>query len=219
MTSQDTEVEVEGADEEVNTPFIIPVVKAKATLEIMTGKLPEHVYREALTLGLKQILNRGQTKLTKEAYPDPAQLKAAALEKAQETLEAMYAGKIRVVGGKSAGDKVPGVVMTEARRIARTLVKEEMKRTGIKVSHVEAKDITKLANALIAQEPWIVEQATEEVNKRGSKKVKIDVSSIPISRKKVEALEAKKAAKVVSATQAGMIANRGRGRPPVQPTR
>jgi hypothetical protein len=213
-----TEIDVEVAtvEEEVSTPFYVPVTKAKTTLEVHTGKLPEHVYRAALDLGLKALLNRGNTKFTKEAYPDPEELKAAALAKAEETLEAMYQGRIRVPGGKGSSDKVPGVVMTEARRIARALVKEEMKRTGIKVSHVEAKEITKLANALIASEPSIVEQATEEVEKRGAKRIKIDVSAIPISQKKVQALEAKKAEKAISAKQAGLVATRGR--PPQRPT-
>lgn len=221
MTSQDMEVEVEAGEgeAEIDTPFLVPVVKAKQALQINTGKLPEHVYRAALDLGLKALLNRGQTKITKEAYPDPEALKAEALKVAQQTLENMYAGKIRIVGGAKS-DKVPGVVMTEARRIARTLVKEEMKRLQIKVSHVEAKEITKLANQLIGQEPWIIAQATEEVEKRGAKRIKIDVTAIPISQKKVEAAKAKKAEKVLSATQAGLVAARGRpGRPPSQPNR
>lgn len=219
MTSQDMEVEVEAGEAEVDTPFLVPVVKAKQPLEVSTGKLPENVYRAALDLGLKALLNRGMTKITKEAYPDPEELKAEALKVAKQNLENMYAGKVRIVGG-SKSDKVPGVVMTEARRIARTLVKEEMKRLQIKVSHVEAKEITKLANQLIAQEPWIIAQATEEVEKRGAKRIKIDVTSIPISQKKVEAAKAAKAAKVLSATQAGLVASRGRpGRPPAQPTR
>lgn len=213
MTMQDQEVEVEG-EAEVDTPFLVPVVKAKEAMQVNTGKLPEHVYRAVLDLGLKALLNRGMTKITKEAFPDPEELKAEALKVAKQNLENMYAGKIRMVGGAKS-DKVPGVVMTEARRIARTLVKEEMKRLHIKVSHVEAKEITKLANQLIAQEPWIIAQATEEIEKRGSKRVKIDVTTIPISQKKVEAQAKKKAEKVLSATQAGMVAARGRpsGRP------
>ena len=115
---EETELEVTEEGAQASTVFKIPVVKGKTFLEVDTGKTPDHVYREALILGFKQLLNRGQTKLTKEAYPDAEQLKAQALAKAEETLENMYQGKIRVAGGK-ASDKVPREVMTEARRIAR----------------------------------------------------------------------------------------------------
>jgi hypothetical protein len=209
MTLQDTEIEIE-TGEEVSTPLNIPVVKAKSTIKIMTDKLPEHVYREALTLGLKQLVNRGQTTLTKEGYPDPEKLKAASMEKAEATLENMYAGKIRMVGGAKS-DKVPREIMTEARRIARNLVKAELKRAGVKVSYVESSEITKAANALLAADPDIIEQAKEEVEKQDRKKVKLDIAGmVPISQKKVKAAEAKKADKAISAKQAGKVATRAR---------
>lgn len=208
MTNTDMEVEVE-IDEAEGESFKVPVVKAKTFLEIKSGKLPDHVYREALQLGLKQLLNRGQTKITKEAFSDPEKLRAEAMKVAQATLVNMYEGKIRVVGGKASG-KVPGVVMTEARRIARALVREELKRSGVRVSLVEASDITKAANALIAADPEIIKQAEEEIERRGKTKVKIDIGSIPVSAKKLAASEAKKAEKVLSAAKAGKIATRAR---------
>jgi hypothetical protein len=100
--------------------------------------------------------------------------------------------------------------MTEARRIARNLVKEELKRSGVKVSYVESSEITKAANALLAADPDIIKQAEEEVEKRAKKKVAIDVGSIPISQKKVKAAEARKADKTLSAAKAGRVASRGR---------
>jgi len=203
--TETTEVEVTEGE-----TLKIPVVKGKTYLEINTGDLPIHVYREALVQGLKTLLNRGQTKITKEAYPDPEDLKAKAMEVAQDTLENMYQGKIRVMGGAAKSDKVPREVMTEARRIARNLVKEELKRSGVKVSYVESSEITKAANALLAADPDIVKQAEEEVEKRAAKKVKIDVASIPISQKKVKAAEDRKKDKTLSAAKAGKVATRGR---------
>jgi hypothetical protein len=206
MTTLDVEVdEAEGVDVVLN----IPVVKAKGTIQIETGKLPEHVYREAMVLGLKVLVNRGQTTLTKEAYPQPSQLREASMERAEATLKAMYAGKIRVVGGAKS-DKVPREVMTEARRIARNLVKAQLKQAGVKISYVESSEITKAANALLAADPSILEQAKEEVDNAQKKKVEIDIASIPISQKKMKAAEAKKADKVLSAKQAGKVATRAR---------
>jgi hypothetical protein len=207
MATDIEEVEAEG---EI---FRVPVVKGKHYKEVDSKKLPDHVYREAFSLGLKQLLNRGQTKITKEAYPEPEELQAAAMEAAEKTLEAMYAGKIRVVGGKAAG-KVAGVVMTEARRLARVAVKEALKQSGVRVSLVEASEITKAANALIATDPSYITMAEEEIEKRAKKPANIDISGIQISQKKLKAQEAKKAEKVLSAAKAGQVATRrAPGRP------
>lgn len=206
-------MEAEGT--EVSTMLRVPVTKAKSMIEVDTGQLPEHVYREALVQGLKVLINRGMTKLTKEAFPDPELLQAAAQEKAEETLLNMYDGKIRIMGGAKS-DKVPREVMTEARRIARALVKDGLKRAGVKISYVESSEITKAANVLLADQPEILAQAKEEVERRAkaASKVNIDVGSIPISQKRKAAAEAaaaaKKADKTLSAAKAGKVATRAR---------
>jgi hypothetical protein len=196
-----------------STTLMVPVTKAKGTIEIDTGMLPEHVYREIIIQGCKVLINRGMTKLTKEAYPDADLLKAAAMEKAEETLQNMYDGKIRIMGGAKS-DKVPREVMTEARRIARALVKDGLKRAGVKISYVESSEITKAANVLLADQPQILEQAREEVERRQKANVKIDVKAIPISEKRKAAAEAaaaaKQADKTLSAAKAGKIATRAR---------
>ena len=197
-------------DEDLGTEFDIPVPKAKTNLKGWTGKLPEHVYREIVAQGWKVVLNRGMTKITKEAYPDPEELRAKALEVAEANLAAMYAGKIRITGSKTESGKVPREVMTEARRIARSLVKETLKAAGRKVSYVASAEITKAANALIATEAWILEQAYKEVEDRSAKRVKIDIESIPEDAKRVKAAEAKRADKVLSAQKAGKVATRAR---------
>lgn len=207
--------DVQETTEVPSTTLMVPVTKAKGSIEIDTGMLPEHVYREIIIQGCKVLLNRGMTKLTKEAYPDADLLKAAAMEKAEETLQNMYDGKIRIMGGAKS-DKVPREVMTEARRIARALVKDGLKRAGVKISYVESSEITKAANVLLADQPQILEQAREEVERRAqaSAKVKIDVKAIPISEKRKAAAEAaaaaKKADKTLSAAKTGKIATRAR---------
>lgn len=184
----------------------VSVTKAKKTIEIDTDKLPQAVYEEALLQGLKHLMNQGNTKITKATYPNPDELQAKAWEAAEARREALYAGKIRIMGAKS-DDKVPGVVMTEARRIARNLVKDEMKKQKIKVSYVAASEITKLANALIAANPAIVDQAKESIAAREKQIAGItgldQVKNLTEDPKKIAAAEAAKAKATASAAEAG----------------
>lgn len=227
MSSVDTETVAEGtvalpmvdspdtAPKKSGTVFKVPVVKAKTTMEIDTADLPDAVYHEALLLGLKTILNRGTTKITKAAYPKEEELKAAALEKAKTIFEDMKAGKIKLSGGKA--EKTSGAVMTEARRIAKALVKEEIKAQKLKLRDIDAADITKAANALIAANPQIIEQAKAEVEAREAKAkaLKASISQIVtpgmVNKEKAAKAEAEKAAakagmeKVLSAAKAGQV--------------
>lgn len=200
----------------------IPNVKGKSVMEIDTKQLPDAVYEEALKLGLKVLLNRGMSKVTKAAFPVEADLIAEATAIAEKNYEAMKAGKIKFSGGKAKG--ASGAVMTEARRLAKALVKDAMKAAGIKISHVDASEITKAANAYIAQDPSIVEQAKANIEERAKKPVPtgIDIASmIKVSPEKVAKAEAKKtsakAAGQLSKTQAGKAAPRAKKAKP-QPT-
>jgi hypothetical protein len=189
----------------------VPVTKSKGFVEIETDNLPDEVYKEALLQGLKVLVNRGMSKITKANIPDEATFKAEAQAKAKKNVEDIYAGKVRITGGKAK--KASGVVMTEARRLAKNLVKDAMKSAGIKISHVEASEITKAANALLDEDPSIIEQAKANVEARekqvegeGDKLASI-VGSISISQKKVAAAEAKRAkGGTLSAKQAGKTA-------------
>ncbi len=184
----------------------VPITKAKAVLEVDTDKLPDEVYAEALLQGLKVLANRGASKIVKAAYDDEADMRAAALAKGEEQVKAIYEGKIKFTGGAKSA-KESGKVMTEARRLARNLVKDEMKRQGIKISHVEAKEITKAANDVLASEtgPSIIEMAKANLAEREKAPVTIDVSKIAISEKLVAKAEAKKAKDQLSAKQAGKV--------------
>lgn len=209
------------------TMLKIPVTKAKGLatgdfIEVNTddpkdgGDLPANVYQEALIQGLKVILNRGTTKITKTTYPVAEELKVAAFAKAQEQLIAMREGKIRIIGAKS--DKASGKVMTEARRIAKNIIKDEMKRQGIKVSYVDAKDITAAANAYLSDNPEVVEMAKKAIEDQEAKASTVAASAvagklkdmIPINPKKKEKAEKEKAdAKAqLSAMQAGKTRKR-----------
>jgi len=196
----------------------IPITKGKAPVEVELDSLPEEVYREAMIQGMKVLLNRGMSKITKETYPAEEELKAAAMAKAAENLEACKEGKIRFTGSKSAS-KVSGAVKTEAMRLARNIVKDEIKKAGGKISHYAASDITAAAKELLEASPELIEQAKEELEKRAATPVKIAIGAIPTDPKRVKAAEEKKAkakaakGETLSAKQAGMPAKRKGGKP------
>lgn len=187
----------------------VPVVKGKASVEIDTDKIPQDVYEYALLLGLKTLVNRGMSKVTKSAHPDEAELKAKAMEIAEKQVQDILAGKVRMTGASKS--KVSGAVKTEAMRIARNLVKDELKRAKIKISHVDAKDITAAAKALVESDPDIIAKAEAAVKERESTPIKIDIKSIAkVNPAKKAKDDAEKADKPLSAKQAGKTATRAK---------
>lgn len=189
----------------------IPITKAKATIAIDTEdptQLPEAVYIEALLQGLKVILNRGTSKVTKETYPNEEELKAKAMEVALAQFELVKQQKIRFTGAKV--EKASGEVMTEARRLARNLVKEALKAMGKKISHIEASEITKAANAYLGTDKGkaLIEQAKSNVEARKAvvaheegvaPDLGIDLGSVQVSEKKKAAAEKAAAEKKAAA--------------------
>lgn len=197
----------------------IPVTKAgNKAIEVNTDTdIPDAMYQLALEEGLKVLLNKGMSKISTKGLEGEAldEAKAAAYAKGEENFEALKSGKIkkgRAGATTKDGAKVPGVVMTEARRLAKEVVKNEIRAAGMKISHVEASEITKAANALIAADPSFIETATANIEARAAKKVTaVDISSlIHESPKLVQAAEARKASSkgVLSAKQAGKAAPR-----------
>lgn len=191
------------------TTLTIAVTKGKGTVDIDTDKLPDAVYAAALAEGLKVLVNKGMSKITKAELGDEETVKKEAMLKAASNVEAILAGTIKLAGAPKAGQKASGIVMTEARRLAKNLVKDAMKQAGIKISHVEPKEITAAANALLAEDPSIIETAKANVEARSKTPIAIDVSKlVHTSPALVAKAEAKKAAakSTLSAKQAGMVA-------------
>lgn len=194
----------------------VPITKAKTTMAINVDEIPDDVYAEALMQGLKVLLNRGTSKVTKETYPKPAEMLAKALEVAEAQLELVKTSKIKFTGGKKKSGAT-GAVMTEARRLAKALVKDELKRTGIKISHVEASEITKAANLYLESEAGaaLVEKAKANLAEREAVSIGdiINVKSVvAISPELVAKAEAKKAkGGTLSAKQAGMVKHKAKG--------
>lgn len=195
----------------------VPITKGGGTVPVNTddiaegGDLSPEVYAEALLQGLKVLLNRGASKITKETYPSEDERKVAAMAKAAEQLELVRTNKIKFTG-QSKAKKASGAVMTEARRLAKNLVKDMMKEQGIKVSHVDAKDITAAANKVLELKPELIEMAEKNIAERTAVPVQIDLSGlIPVNADKKAKADAKKKDKPLSAKQAGMVAKRSKG--------
>ena len=187
----------------------IPVTKGKGTVSIDTDKIPETMYAEALYLGLKEMVNRKMSKITvaKLEGEDLAKAQAAAMEVASKNVEEINAGTLKVHGA-TAKTKVSGAVNTEAMRLARNVVKDELKKAGLKISHYAASEISAAAKELIASDPSFLEQAKANLEKRASAPAKIDIKSlVKESPELVAKAEARKAEKKgqLSAKQAGMV--------------
>lgn len=194
----------------------VPVTKGKGSIEIDTDKIPEDVFREAMLQGLKVLLNRGQSKITKASTKDEAEMKALAMEAAAKQLELVMTSKIKFTGGK-AKSTVTGAVKTEAMRIARALVKQAIKDDGQKVSHYDASEITKYAKVVLDEDASIIETAKANLEERAKVPTsKINVKAMAVSPKKVADAEAKKSQ--LSKTQAGKVAVRAKAKPGQQPT-
>ena len=222
MTNVDTEATAPiGEDQAANAPSTLVKFALKngaGEIEVDTAKLPDDVYREVLIQGLKVIAERSMSKITKEAYPDETERKAAIKAKALENVDDMYSGKTKITGQKAV-KKASGAVMVEAMRIARNLVKDAMKANKIKISTVKASQITTVAKQLIDQQPDILAQAEANLKTRAETPVKLDIGALihadPEKVRKDEEKKAKAAAdKPLSAKQAGKVAPRAKGSKP-----
>lgn len=204
-----------GAEPAAGTLLKVPCTKSGSYVEVDVNKLPEDVYREVVLQGLKVLVNRGQSKVTKAEIPDETARKAKAQEIAEKNVEAIMAGNIKFSSGTKA-KKASGEVMTEARRIARAKVKDALKAAGEKPSLYAASAITKAANALIDADPSILEtaKANIEARKDGPAVTTIDIKSlIQPDPKRIAAAAEEKAARSsqLSAKQAGKPGKRSKG--------
>lgn len=197
----------------------IPITKAKGTVEIdVNNDVPDDVYAEALVLGLKELANRGMTKITKASTKDEAELKTLAMAQAQKNVEAIRTSKIRF-SGKKSDSKITGEVKTEAMRLAKNIVKDLMKKAGLKISHTPASEITAAAKEVLEADASIIATAQANIEARKKKSeggvAGIDITTLvkadpKLVAKDAEKKAAEKANKPLSAKQAGKVKPRQR---------
>jgi len=194
----------------------IKVTKAARTITVDTEKFNEKVYEHVFLKGLEPLINAKMSKITVKDLEGEAleAARVAAYEQAEKNLNDLYEGKIRAGRGTITakdGSKIPGPVMTEAKRLAKEVVKDEIKAAGMKVSHVAASDITKAATELVKADPQFIEQAFLNIEARKAKTVAVNISElIHESPKLVERAKKAQADRkaTLSATQAGKAAKR-----------
>lgn len=209
----------------------IPITKAKRSLQVNTREVPMEVFREAVYLGFKHLLNNGMTgegfKTAGIAGAELEKVQTACFARAEENLKAIMAGEIRFSGAPSAkAAKVPAEVKTEAMRLARAAVVQEIKNGGEKVSHYAKSDITKWAKEALENDPSYLKLAEEEIARRKATPVKISLAGLKPDAKLVKAAEDKAAARksakakpeTLSKTQAAIPARRGAVKPSAHAT-
>lgn len=198
----------------------IPVTKVKGfSVEIDFNTIPDDVFREMLFLGAKEYINSvGMSKigagLTKLEGTELAKAQDAVKAQAEKNVEAITTGEnFKFHGAKAEGTKVSGAVNTEAMRLAKNIVKDLMKKAGMKISHTPASEITKGAKAVLANNPEIYKTAEENLATRAATPVKgIDIKSLIhadptlVAKAEVAAAKKKKPGASLSAKQAGMVA-------------
>jgi len=173
--------------------------------------------------GFKAILNSRMSKLAAPSKLEGAEAeanKAAALAKAEENLNDLKAGKLtkKTSAAKAAG--VNRAELTEAIRLAKNVVKNEIRKAGQKVSLVAAKVITDAAKALVESNPSFIEEAKANLAEAAKVEPKMDIMSlIKLDPKLVAKAEADKAERKaqLSAKQASKPAKHKGKVPPRRP--
>lgn len=175
--------------------FKIRISKAKADLDVNFNDLPPEVQLYIVEQGLSKLLNGATAKETAATTPDEKQRGENAMALATKKLDALKEGKFRATA--KSGTKASGVVMTEARRLSKNVVKAKIKADGGKISDYSAKALTEAANAYLAEHPEMVTQAQTSLDEAAklAAAASVNVASIPVDPEKVKAREAANEAK------------------------
>lgn len=140
--------------------FQVPLTKGGGIVTVDTAdfesELHNDVYHEIVFEGLKVLLNKGisgdKFKVKDLTGDKLDEAHAAIRQRAEKNLELMRSGQTLTKARNASGSgKVPAKVLTVARQLARDVIRNEMRKANIKVSLVPAKDITALANQMIAE--------------------------------------------------------------------
>jgi hypothetical protein len=198
----------------------VQITKAKRQIAVNTKLLSDEMFAECIYRGLSDILNSGMSKITMKDLEGEELEKAqqAAFAKAEENLKALLAGEIKAKGSRSKkASKVPTEIKTEALRLAKAAITDQIKADGGKVSHYAKSDITKWAKELLEADAAYYDMAKEELERRKATPIKISLAQLKPSEKLVKKAEEKKAQakkdKPLSAKQAAMPAPRQKPKP------
>ncbi len=204
----------------------IPITKVKGeAVDIDFNALPDDVYKEMLYLGAKEYINSVKMSkigagLTKLEGAELSKAQAQVVAQAKANAEAMATGKDFKFHGASKSDtKVSGAVNTEAMRLAKNLVKDAMKKAGLKISHTPASEITAAAKEVLRSMPELIKTAEANLAARAETPIKgIDITKLvkadpELVAKAEKAKAAKKKSAPLSAKQAGLVAPKAKPKP------
>lgn len=211
----------------------IPITKAGKGVTIavdsaILNELLDNNVEAALRVfeeGLKVLMNAKNSKFAAPSKLEGAayeENKALALAQAEQNLADLKEGKL--VKRSTSAAKAAGVdraVMTEATRLAKDVVKNEIRKAGKKISLVPAKDITAAAKSMVEAYPQFIEDAKAALAERAKIQSPLDIASlISESPTLIAEAEAKKAERkaATSAKQAGKVEKRATAKvPPARP--
>lgn len=195
----------------------IPITKAGRSIEVETTSIPDEMYTLALAEGLKILLNAKMSKITVAKLEGEAleAARSAAYDKAQENFTALMAGKLSKGRKTTAKAGISREVQTEALRLAKAIVKDEIRAAGMRPSMVAASEITAYAKTVLENDTSLYETAKANLAARSDIKPKVTLSfkeDPKLVAKAEKAAEEKKAAKkgTISAKQAGMVKPRAK---------
>lgn len=134
-------------------------------------RLPAPVMAHVVYMGLRNILMDSHASHTKEADGDNFVANSQAT--AERKLNAMYNGEVRSVGQRE-GDPV----RAEAIRICIGHVKAHLRKSGKKLSDIDAKVIREAAIKLLDKNPGILKQAEKRVAELRA--AQVDVEGIEV---------------------------------------
>lgn len=186
---------------------VIPVVKAKKGIKVDINAIPQDMWDQVVAAGLKVVLNGGATKLTKKEIPDAAELQDKAMEVAEDRLQQLYDGTLRIGRSSTSSKQVSGEVKIEARQMALKIIKAQLKKQGFLLRDYDPKDLRAAADDLLESEDGtsIYEDAQKQIDARNKKA--IDLSGLkPSATAKAKAARKSAERKAdVSAAQAGRV--------------
>lgn len=153
----------------MSEPIQVKLTKAKGKfISVNPEDFSDETYQYIFALGLEAAINARMTKVgavTKLTGKELENAQALAVKIATENLEDLKAGKIKHTRGKSKST-IPAAVMAEARRLAKTALKDAVRAAGLKPSHYDEKAYTAKAKEMIESNPEFLTQATANIEAR-----------------------------------------------------
>jgi len=192
----------------------IPITKAKRSLKVTPSMLSDPMFQEIIFRGLAEVLNAGMSKITVKDLEgaELSNAQDAAFAKAEENLKTLMDSKVKHKGARGAASKskVSREVTTEAMRLARDIIKDQIRADGGKPSHYKASDVSKWAKELLEADASYYTQAEATIEARKTKPVAISLAGLKPDATLVAKAEEKKAkpktSGQLSAKQAGKTA-------------